>query len=244
MSQTQRRKVRKKPVPRPVVVTGVTDNRKTGPVAITYAAQGSCPVTCPLKGAGCYAESGPCGIITKQLNEAGTGLTPDEINEAEAAGIDTLTTRGDIRLHGVGDCRTNHGAATVATAVGRYLDRAHVDARAWTYTHAWWAVDKRSWGPISVLASCHSFDDAEIAMAKGYAASVIVERFLTQSWWTVDTPAGRIKVIACPYQTKGVQCIKCRLCMDDEKLRKSRTVIAFEAHGSQRASVVRSLPVL
>lgn len=244
MSTKKRRRAYRKPVYGAVIATPFSANRKTGPVAATYAAQGSCPVTCPLRGAGCYAEDGNAAIITRGINTASVGMTPDEIATAEADAIDGLTSRGDLRLHVVGDCRTNHGAATVATAVGRYLDRARCDAEAWTYTHAFLTVERANWGPVSVLASCHSFHEAEIAMAHGYAACVIVDRFTTESWWTEDTPAGRIKVVACPYQTKGVQCIKCRLCMDADRLLESRNVIAFEAHGNRRASVIRSLPVI
>lgn len=245
MSNTRVKKRRRVKRTSPVLAMALTGNSKTGPCAITYAAQGSCPVTCVLQGHGCYAETGPMGIITAGLNSAAVGMTPDTIAVYEAEAIDRLPGNTDLRLHGVGDCRTNWAANWVAEACERYMRRSGVGVDAWTYTHAYHMVNRENWGKVSVLASCHSFDECEVAMARGYAACVIVEKFASgDKAWTEDTLAGAIAVVPCPFQTRGVQCVKCRLCMDDARLYDSRTVIAFEAHGRGRASVIKSLPVV
>ena len=54
-----------------------TENSKTGPVSVTYAAQGSCPDECVFKGSGCYAETGPTGIITNRLNKQSGDADPE-----------------------------------------------------------------------------------------------------------------------------------------------------------------------
>lgn len=232
------------------IAVALSDNNKTGPVACTYAAQGSCPVTCPLIGAGCYAEEGPVGIITRRLNAAGVGMTPDEIAEVEAAAIDRLPSLTDMRLHVVGDCRTNTAAATVAAAATRYADRfvhkAHgAPQGVWTYTHAWRTVDRASWGAVSVLASCETPFDVDQALARGYAAALVVPEFPNgDRAWRVDTLGGSFAVVPCPYQTKGVQCVKCRLCMADDRLRSGRVAVGFAAHGARANTVKRALEVL
>ena len=44
-------------------------NKKTGPIPVSTSSAETCP-TCPLKGAGCYAESGPLAILWRH-NQAG-----------------------------------------------------------------------------------------------------------------------------------------------------------------------------
>ena len=239
---------RKKP-PKPAACVTGSDNRKTGPVAVTYAAQQSCPQTCPFLGSGCYAETGPMGSVTSRLNGAATGMSPYEIACAEAAAIRAAPANTDLRIHGVGDCRTELAAFTVAAAATEYVRRGSAfKVRAWTYTHAWRLVPRAAWLGVSALASVESYGDAAKAMSHGYAAAVVVPEFPDGATaYTIGWEKGGpedITVVPCPYQTKGVQCVKCRLCLDDRKLLEERRVIAFAAHGSKASSVKRTLKVI
>src|SRR5438270_11038321 len=91
--------------PRPVIVMARSDNRKLGGCAATYVAQGSCPRTCPFRGAGCYAEQDwPLNLITARLNAA-PPAPPDELARIEARMIDALWGDRGMRLHVVGDTR-------------------------------------------------------------------------------------------------------------------------------------------
>ena len=186
-----------------------SNNAKTGPVSATYVSQASCPVTCPLKGSGCYAESGPCGITTARLNKSAV-KSPVEIALAEAEAIGTLSGKRPLRVHVVGDCRTNDAAFYVSRAMNAYANDA------WTYTHAWRDVDVESWLGANVTASCETFADVEAAYAAGYTSTAIV---LSES----DDRA-----IMCPNQTTGVQCIDCRLCWTPH----ARRPIGFIVHGA------------
>ena len=71
--------------------------------------------------------------------------------------------------------------------------------------------------------------EARAAMRLGYAAAVTVEAHPAggKAW-----RAGRLRVVPCPEQTRGVSCDDCRLCMDDGALRRRGAVIAFAMHGS------------
>ncbi|CCV12985.1 hypothetical protein MESS4_510152 [Mesorhizobium sp. STM 4661] len=43
-------------------LTEVSTNSKTGPIPVATVSNESCPTSCPLLGAGCYAENGPLRI--------------------------------------------------------------------------------------------------------------------------------------------------------------------------------------
>lgn len=229
---------------RPVILTPHSDNRKTGPVAVTYASQTTCPKSCPLLGKGCYAENGPMGAISTRLARSAGRTPPREIAQLEADLIDACPATQDLRLHGVGDCKDDQAAAIVAAAASRYAERGRrFGVKVWTYTHAWRTVKRESWGTVSVLASCHGIGEAEGAMALGYAAAVIVDSFDDggKAYYESGNGAEPVRVIPCRYQADKTTCVNCRLCMDDRKLLESNSVIAFAAHGQRRASVLKSL---
>ena len=209
------------------IATRISKNRKTGPVAATYAPQGTCPDSCAFKGAGCYAEKGRMGIHTSRLNKASAAETPATLATAEAAAIDSMTPKPGLplRLHVVGDCPTDESAQTVSAAADRYT--ANGGGKAWTYTHAWETVSRDSWGGVSVLASVHGSLDALEALSRNYAPAMVVDTHESAKRWT-DSQGTRW--IPCPEQTRGVTCDKCKLCFDADYLRDSRTGIAFAKH--------------
>jgi hypothetical protein len=86
-----------------------------------------------------------------------------------------------------------------------------------------------------VLASVETVRDARAAMAREYAAAIVVCAFERPSAYQIDGTT----VIPCPNQTRGVTCRDCGLCRDDERLRDAGLVIAFEAHGRTAAGMVR-----
>ena len=47
-----------------------SSNKKTGPIAVTTTSKDSCPKSCPFMGNGCYAESGPLGMLWKKISDA------------------------------------------------------------------------------------------------------------------------------------------------------------------------------
>jgi hypothetical protein len=225
------------------VAIETTDNRKLGLVSATYASQSSCPRSCPWFGAGCYAEVGHVAHTTRRLNRSAL-RSPVEVARVEARAIDTLTGDRLLRLHVVGDCRTNAAARVLGQACRRYARCGMLPRRGkkvWTYTHAWRTVARESWGDaVSVLASVETVRDARVAMAAGYAAAVVVAAFERSSAYLVDG----VTVLPCPEQTRGVSCRDCGLCRDDERLRRSALVIGFQAHGSGGPAVRRRLSSL
>ena len=208
----------------PVSVVAASLNRKLGPgVAATYLAQATCPDSCALRGAGCYAETGRIGLTTAQRNDQSAGWEYLDILRAEAAGIDALPRGGMLRVHVVGDVRDAAGAAIIGAAMARFDRRG---GRSWTYTHAWREIPRAAWGPVSVLASCESLADARAAQAAGYAVALVVGAH--------DGPRlhleGGLRLLPCIEQTTGRTCRECSLCTRGEYLERSGTVITFAAH--------------
>lgn len=221
------------------IATARSHNEKIGDCATTYAAQVSCPTSCVFfNGGGCYAENGRIASgVTNPLNGAArlAQATAIDVAHAEAAAIDALDVVAGqpLRLHTVGDCKTDEAARIVAAAADRYMQRG--GGPVWTYTHAWRTVDRASWGSVSVLASCETAEQAELARARGYAPSIVVEHFEERRRHRTcpDNARSSLDVLPCPAQTtEGVSCSSCRLCMDDVALRGRGYAIAFAIHGT------------
>ena len=202
----------------------ISHNKKTGPVSATYAAQPSCPPTCPFLGEGCYGESGRVGIHTAKLNKNAKDSSSVEVAEAEATAIDGLTGLMDLRVHVVGGCKTDKEAKLVGDAAARFMGRRR-KTDAWTYAHAWKTIKRAAWGAMSVLASCHTKAEVKQAMAKGYAASITTAKMPEKA-----IIEDGITYVPCLEQTKGITCVECRLCLDDVALLEKKIVIVFELH--------------
>ena len=68
----------------------------------------------------------------------------------------------------------------------------------------------------------------------GYAAAIVVPEYLNAHR---AYQAGDVRIIPCPYETRGVTCSNCRLCMRPDSLKATRAVIAFKSHASKAGLV-------
>lgn len=223
-----------------ILAPEISQNAKTGKVSATWASQHTCPSSCPLKDGDCYAEHGRPGMHTRRLNKAkfhGDVATAKE----EARAIDNLTGRRDLRVHVVGDCKTDAAASIVSAAMTRH--EAKHGRSAWTYTHAWKPskdnVAPESWGQTNVLASCDTVVELEEAKSLGWATATVARKgtplFESLTGGRAITVDGH-KLIPCPNETaayrkaKPVTCIECRLCFDAPRLKRMDATIAFLEH--------------
>lgn len=220
------------------IVVQWSGNVKIGRVSTTYQSTVHC-VDCPMKGNGCYAEGGMVAMQKRRLDDAvrETHASPLRSARQEAAGIDALRAVGQgLRLHTSGDCPSPETTRVVASAAQRFMARG--GGQAWTYTHAWRRVQRRTWRNVSVLASCETTDDARKAFAKGYAPAMVVERFDSPKTFERDG----VKLIPCPAQTRdNVTCDSCRLCWNADALHARGMGIAFEAHGASKKRAARAV---
>lgn len=212
-----------------VVAVERSQNSKTGPVSATYVAQQSCPNTCPFLNGGCYAEHGPCGIITRRLNQV--EADPITLAWIESAAIGGLSGTRPLRVHVVGDCASDPAAWIVSAAMLRH------DAPAWTYTHAWRTVQRKSWGKASVLASVETPEGIREANARGYAACIVVEEHSSHKVYDLDGQ----KILPCRAEFSDVQCNRCLVCADDMRLLAHGLTIGVAVHGTGQKKAVAAL---
>jgi hypothetical protein len=217
-----------------VIAVEKSSNKKIGDVSTTYASQASCPSSCIFKDNGCYAESGFAAIHTKRLNK--TNFSPADLAKQEADAIDSLSGKRNMRLHVVGDATTNEYADIISKAADRF--RKKHNKSVWSYTHAWRDVDRNNWNGVSILASTESPSAAKQAMAKGYAAAIVVSKYKDTKMYIEDG----VKILPCPEMTqKTVNCTSCKLCWNDKHLLANNMVIAFETHSQQIAKANKAL---
>lgn len=220
--------------------SGDTKLSPNGGVSATWAPQSTCPTSCPLLGAGCYAETGRSGFQTRRLNRVAKGKGRQSLAEEEARKIGELTGLRKLRVHVVGDCATPESASIIGRAM-RAHERKHGKA-AWTYTHAWKTVPKAAWKGAKVLASCHSITDVKEARKKGFGTALVVPPHPTNKVYEL----GGEKIIPCPAQflrnkVRTVTCEDCTLCQRPEFLRREKLTIGFEA---DRGTAKKMLTVL
>lgn len=205
-----------------------SENLKLGLAAATYAAQTTCPPTCPLRKAGCYAEKAFVGFTTRRINAEAAGVvTAGELAAFEAELIDGATARLPLRVHVVGDCPTPEAARLVGGAMARYDKRgARHLAKAWTYTHSWRAQTPGDWQGANVLASCDTPAQAHAAKAAGWATAIVVPAHPSNKRYQLDG----LNVVPCPNQIAKVTCDDCQLCMKPETLKRAGITIGFAKH--------------
>lgn len=187
--------------------------------------------------------------------------TPEGVAEDEARAIDASFPNGiseptDLRIHTVGDARSRTSVRMIASAAHRWATRStwrsHFTKRnepppvAWSYTHAWYEHSREDWGPVSTLASIQTPSNLVEAKRRGWAPAIVVPHDFFEKRPSFDPITGEpiaftlegdtTKWLPCPAQnpdeSKAVGCTHCRLCLDDQKLRRDNFGIAFHAHSS------------
>jgi hypothetical protein len=226
----------------PVTLVENSKNVKIGNIAATYAPiEQTCPDSCKLKDSVCYAQTSFVGIQNARLTKVARKgrYTALQLAKLEAEAIDQASSNprvlsgskrlGPLRLHVSGDSRTIGGTKKLAAASKRYTKRT--GSVVYSYTHSWKIVPRQAWGSISILASVDDLKQAKQALKKGYAPAVVVDSHPEdgKKWQFKD-----LNVIPCPSQTRNVTCETCKLCMNDDFLKSTNSVIAFAIHGIRK----------
>jgi hypothetical protein len=210
-----------------------SSNVKTGPIPVSTSSAHQCP-SCPFKGNGCYAESGPLAIHFKAVTLGQRGMNWEAFVSAICALPDGQLWRhnqaGD--LAGIGDM--------IAPAFLRDLTKANSGKRGFTYTHKpvigngkvetsnRQAVQDANKGGFVVNLSGNTLDHADQLADLAIAPVVVVVPSTTTQ--NTTTPKGR-KVVICPAtQKEGVSCATCQLCARGNR----SVIIGFPAHGTSK----------
>lgn len=216
-------------------------NRKTGTIPVVYSGAESCPASCPLRGAGCYAEQGPTAVNWRRVNLTLTDLVA----------LIARLPRHQVWRYGVAGDLPGTGDA-IDGAAFRVLTRAASHTRGFAYTHKP-VVGTRTTARNRLLIRSHnmrvikagrgllinlsadSLAEADDLTALGIAPVVVT---VPSDWpkHATRTPGGR-PIVTCPATyAPNVTCATCQLCA-----KPRRSIVAFPAHGTRVRMVDKRL---
>ncbi len=217
--------------------TRVSRNRKTGPIPVVTASKDTCPDTCPLRGAGCYAEHGPLALQWEKCR-----LTLDELCNR----IRRLPKRQLWRYGQAGDL-------PVRTEEIEQLARANGRRPVICYTHHrnFDAVRRANELGFHINISADNFDEADSFARLGLSTVMVLPseygRARKRGSWAESLEAYRkrisklprktmsgVKIAICPASYHDVTCAECGACAGP---RSNNTIIGFPAHGSRKAVI-------
>jgi hypothetical protein len=213
----------------------------------------TCPSGCAFRNNGCYAQNAATGAAVRRLDEMGGATHRLRIADQEAQLVDGAFGGGeiprdggrdgrsgrDLRLRVAGDYTTDAEAQVLAYAAERWEDRG--GGGVFGFTHGWRDIDRRSFGPIRILASVERPEDIADAHARGYDVAIVLAAFAGERAFELSGTG--VKVVPCPQLTRGTTCTKCRMCIA-APLRERALVIGFAAHGARAERVRRRLAVV
>ena len=213
-------------------------NAKTGPIPVTMTEAKTCPDGCPLKGAGCYAETGPVSWNWRKVKEGGEGDAWPAFVEKVAALKPGAIWRHNIAGDLPGDGLTIDGPALMQ------LIAANAGKRGFTYTHYNPAIGRNAariaeanQAGFTINLSANNLRHADALAGLGIGPVVtVLPADTARPGLKITTPQGR-KVTVCPATYRDdVTCKSCGLCA----IATRETIIGFPAHGikAKRADLI------
>ncbi|MCA2979324.1 MAG: hypothetical protein INH37_13630 [Myxococcaceae bacterium] len=222
-------------------------NAKTGPIAVSTSTRETCPDACPLKGAGCYAESGPLGMFWGKVSSGKAGHAWGDF----LAAVRSLP-RGTMMRHNQAGDLPGQGDA-IDTAALAELTEAARGLKAFTYTHKpitpanTAAIKAANGAGFTVNLSANNLSHADTLADTGAGPVAVVlpgaaedmareARKRGQAVPTLATPKGR-KVVVCPATYRDdVTCKACGLCA----IASRKVVVGFPVHGASHKRAERA----
>lgn len=212
-----------------------SENKKTGRIAVSTSSANTCPDACPLKHAGCYADSGPLNWHWRKVTQGDRGLDYD----AFLARVKALPAGSMFRHNQAGDLPGYNN--TIDYDKTLELARAANHLQGFTYTHKPMVglnaetvetVNRETRFTINISAD--SLSEADEMLALNIAPVAVTLPYMANPPKTLKTPQGNT-VSICPAQRSERTCKDCGLCA-----RKQRSaIVGFVAHGPGKAKVGR-----
>jgi hypothetical protein len=202
-------------------------NRKLGGIPATYSERGTCPPSCGLYRAGCFAEYGWVGLHWRNTEAEGIpwAVFLERVRELPA---------GQLWRHNVAGDLPGEGEQLDEDLLAQLVE-ANRGRKGFTFSHKVGNLEALQWANLegfTINLSADTLEDADALFQVGdgddltVAGPVVVLLPHDAPDAGVRTPGGR-RVVVCPNETHGVTCDKCRLCADPYRT----TIIGFRAHG-------------
>lgn len=220
-----------------VHLTPKSANKKTGPIPVSITSENSCPSVCPLKGQGCYAESGPLRLHWQKVSDGSRGNTWGDL----CASVESFPVGQVWRHNQAGDLP--HVDGVIDAAMVSALVESNDGRRGFTYTHHDMSIAENSAlveaandAGFAINLSANSPAHADELSALGIAPVVTVISEFTDETVTY-TPEGR-RIVTCPATYRDdVNCSTCKLCTKTDRA----AIIGFPLHGARRRTAAKHL---
>jgi hypothetical protein len=222
-------------------LTRVSSNSKLGPIPVVTSSPNTCPSTCDLKGAGCYAEHGPLAIHWRNVAQGGISIDQlcSDLQSLPRKQLWRYGQAGDLP-QSLEDCnklaKANRGRPVICFTHRRDLDTVnHMKAQG-----------------FHVNLSADNMEQADDFSAAGHSVVLVlpsemgklsnetISEYRKRMGGTLrrKTPRGQT-IVVCP-QTflNNVTCSSCGIC---SRPRLRGEIIGFPAHGTRRKMVDRNI---
>ena len=215
-----------------VAFNRVSSNAKTGPIPVTTTGQQSCPEVCPLKGAGCYAETGPISWHWKKVTNGIKGGSYDAMLDE----VSRLPKGQLWRANAAGDLLHNAEIIDGAALIDLVKANKKSKAKGFTYTHHDMDsasnrdnVEYANNNGFTVNLSANSIDHADELKALNIGPVVTIMPLDCEKVTT--TPAGNT-IVQCPATYSDITCANCGICQVSTR----KAIIGFPVHGVRKAA--------
>jgi len=228
-----------------------SNNAKVGAIPVSTTSNSTCPTSCPLKGNGCYAESGPLAIHWRKVSNGERGMSFDEfLSEIRRFPQDQLwryAQAGDLPGAGDGIDRDQFLRLVAANGGRPVIAYTHKPP---TDDNLRLLQEGASRG-MRVNLSADDLDEADDFIDLGLPAVVVLDesygRKTKKGEWaetlpeyrsrlrtlTRTTPKGR-DIAVCPAAVVDTSCAECKMCANKKQI---DVVIGFPAHGSRKKTI-------
>jgi len=211
-------------------------NKKTGFMPVTYNSRLSCPDSCIFKNNGCYADNYHTALNWDKVTSGERGGTFKELlNNIKALKPGTIW-----RACVAGDIPSNNKGEISRTYI-KGITEANQGLKGYTYTHNRLDIGENisllktaNKQGFTVNISTETEAAADNAVLNSLPTVIVVKSTETRRAWFTKN---KNKIIVCPAQTNGVNCIDCQLCQH----RPKNLIIAFKAHGNQAKKIDKIL---
>ena len=196
-------------------------NRKIGPIVAIYAPFSTCPTSCLLNRAGCYAQGRIEGIIERWRALSSIFDICRELDNLPAQLVRYGVT-GD--LPGNGEEIKHEEIDRLFRSLSRHTAIVYTHYREKPLAEA---LTLAAISGITLNVSCDTLSEAEKYQKLGFPTVVTVPLSFKE----------RKGIVICPAQSqKGTTCATCRLCASERN-----STIAFIAHGPNRLALSKRL---
>lgn len=219
-----------------VSFTRISGNAKTGPIPVSMTESSSCPDSCPLLNAGCYARFGMVGMHWRKLDKGITGMDWQAFTQQ----VKELP-RGTLWRHNAaGDLPQIKGH--IKAGEFTQLVNANKGKQGFTYTHHTPELDDNAslikhaneeGFTVNLSANSAEHADSLASLNIGPVVTLLPEEAPKLSY----TPAGRA-IVKCPATyIDSMTCAACALCANSSR----KSIVGFPVHGTGKRKAEQTI---